>query len=42
MPYERSGGCTLGYTYSVGFERVKNTPLQFCVESLLHLLYVDL
>ena len=42
MSYERNSYSTLGYTYTIGFWLKKNTPLLFCIESLLKLLYIDL
>ena len=42
MYYERNDDCTLGYTYTIGFGLQKHTPLLFCIEFLLKLLYIDL
>ena len=43
MSYEKSGGCTLQYTYTNGFGLIKRqTPLLICIEPLPKLLYIDL
>ena len=42
MSYERNNNGTLEYTYTIGFWIKYNTPLLFCIESLLKLLYVNL
>ena len=42
LSYERSGDCTSGYIYNIGFGLVEHIPLLFCVESLLKNYNVDL
>ena len=36
MSYERNSDSPFGYTYTVGFQVENNTPLLFCIESLLN------
>ena len=42
MFYKINSDGALGYTYTIGFWVKNHTPLLFCIEYLLKLLYADL
>ena len=41
MSYKRNSDGPLRYTYTIGFWDKKQTPLLFCAEFLLKLIYID-